>query len=113
MRTADRARQRPAPVGHPPTDRIDLLDAQRPPRPRSPPSAHPARTPRPDRLQAAGLQRRDLAQLALRAPPPPIRRSHRLNDRGINHLVAAVMIAALSVWGVAHYNDDNSDLNPR
>ena len=50
------------------------------------PSAHPARPTRPDRLQTAGLQRRHLAQPQPRPPDPRLRRSHRLRNRGINHL---------------------------
>jgi hypothetical protein len=85
--TQRRARQRPAPRGHPPAHREHLLDPQRSPRPGGTPSAHPARAARPDRLQTPRLQRRHLAQLAPRPAQPHLRRPHRLT-RGINHLVS-------------------------
>ena len=54
---------------HPPADRVGLLDAQGPTRPRTPPRPHPRRHPRPRRQQTARPRRRSLAQPPRSAAP--------------------------------------------
>ena len=83
----ERARSRPRAVLDPPTHRVDLLDAQRPPRPGTPPRAQPARTARPDRHQTPGPQPpasgSTTTSTSRPAPSPPSPPNQR---RGINHL---------------------------
>ncbi len=73
-----RARTRPASRADPPTDRIDLLDRERHPHPRTPRRPHPARTPRPHRQPPAHARRRDRTQPPTRTPQPLPRRLHLL-----------------------------------
>ena len=85
-RPQNRVQHRTAPRPDPPMHRIDLLDPQGPPRPRTPQRPHPRRPARPHHHQTPRPRRRRLAQPPPRTPEPPIRRPRPLTQRGINHL---------------------------
>ena len=75
---ARRARPRAGTLPDPPADRVDLLDAQGPPRPGTPPRPHPARPTGAGRHQAARARRRRLAQPLPRPANPRLRRARHL-----------------------------------
>ena len=77
-RPRDRARKRPSPRADPATDRVGLLDLQRPPQPRTPRRPHPPQPPRPHRDPAARPRRLHQPQPPTRPPTPRTRRLHRL-----------------------------------
>ena len=68
----------PVHLPDPPADRVDLPDAQRPPRPGTTPRPHPARTSRTNRDQTPGARRRRLAQPLPRPAHTRLRRARRL-----------------------------------
>ena len=67
-----------APRADPPTDRIDLLDRQGHPHPRTPRRAHPSRPQNPPRLPIPRARRRRVAQPPTRPPQPRPGPIHRL-----------------------------------
>ena len=82
-RAQGRARPRPGALLDPPAHRIDLLDAQGPPRARTTPRPHPARAPSTDRHQTARAGRRRLAQPLPRPANPRLRSPRHLTKREI------------------------------
>ncbi len=68
-----RARGLGAPIDDPPADRVGLLDARGPTRPRAPPRPHLGRAAGADRLKAPCPGRRRLGQQLARAAEPIIR----------------------------------------
>ena len=74
-RAQERARPRPRAVLDPPTHRVDLLDAQRPPRPRTPPRPHActdcARGSPPNSWPSARASGSTTTSASRPAPSPP------------------------------------------
>ena len=67
----------------PPADRVGLLDAEGPSRPRAPPRPHPRRPTGADRRKAPGARRRRLGQQPGRTAEPLLRSVRRLSVESI------------------------------